>query len=123
MNTMNAINWFEIPCTNFERAAKFYEAVLATRLERVDAAGGPHGIFPTSGHGVGGALVIDKQNAPAAKGSRVYLDATGKLDACLERVPKNGGEIVVPKTSIAPHGFLAIVRDTEGNHVGLHSPT
>jgi uncharacterized protein len=120
---MNAINWFEIPCANLDRAQKFYETVLDTKLQRMDANGIPHGIFVTPEGQVGGALVVDKQNKPSAQGPRLYLDATGKLDASLERVAKSGGEVVLPKTDISPHGFMAIVRDTEGNHVALHSPS
>jgi predicted enzyme related to lactoylglutathione lyase len=29
--------------------------------------------------------------------------------------------VVQPKTDIGPPGFIALVRDTEGNVVGLHS--
>ena len=32
-----------------------------------------------------------------------------------------GGKVVMPKTDIGPPGFIALVRDTEGNVVGLHS--
>jgi len=51
----------------------------------------------------------------------VYLNASGKLDACLERVVPAGGAVVMPKTDIGDPGFIAVVRDTEGNLVGLHS--
>ena len=37
------------------------------------------------------------------------------------RVVKGGGAVVLPKTDIGVHGFIATVRDTEGNVVGLHS--
>jgi predicted enzyme related to lactoylglutathione lyase len=43
------------------------------------------------------------------------------LDETLGRVEKAGGKIVMPKTDIGPPGFIAIVRDSEGNSVGLHS--
>lgn len=119
---MNIINWFEIPCQNLERAAKFYEAVLDIALQREDFMGVPHAIFKTSTtEGVGGALVQDSNNTPAARGSRVYLSADGKLDACIARIEQHGGQIVQPRTSIGPLGALAMLRDTEGNYVGLHS--
>lgn len=118
---MNAVNWFEIPCRDLERAARFYEAVLDIKLQRMDFMGTPNGVFPSGERGVGGALVLDKQNSPAPNGTRIYLEATGKLDACLERITKHGGEVVVPKTDISPQGFIGVVRDTEGNLVGFHS--
>jgi predicted enzyme related to lactoylglutathione lyase len=51
----------------------------------------------------------------------VYLDADRKLDAVIARVEAAGGSVVQGKTDISPHGFVAIIRDTEGNLVGLHS--
>ena len=38
-----------------------------------------------------------------------------------ERAAASGGAIFKPKMSIAPHGFIALVNDTEGNLIGLHS--
>ncbi len=32
--TQHAINWFEIPVSNLDRAAAFYEALLASPLRR-----------------------------------------------------------------------------------------
>jgi len=118
---MNAVNWFEIPCQDLDRAAKFYESVLDIKLERTAFMGVPHAIFATSKPGVGGALVLDNTNAPSATGTLVYLDASGKLEACLERAKLHGGEVVLPKTDISPNGFIGIVKDKEGNRVGLHS--
>ncbi len=117
---MNAVNWFEIPCTDLDRAAKFYEAVLETKLEATVFVGVAHRMFAGKGEIIG-ALVLDKNNAPSATGTLLYLDATGKLDACLERAAKSGGEVVQAKTSIGPQGFFGIVKDTEGNRIGLHS--
>jgi predicted enzyme related to lactoylglutathione lyase len=119
---MHALNWFEIPCSDLNRAAQFYDSVLEIQLKRETFMDVPHAIFGSSAGGaVGGALVQDKQNAPSAKGTLVYLDASGKLDACLARVTRLGGEVLLPKTDISPNGFIAILRDTEGNRVGLHS--
>jgi predicted enzyme related to lactoylglutathione lyase len=79
-------------------------------------------IFPADETGVGGALVVDPRLSPGGgSNSLIYLNAEGKLDAALSRVSAAGGEIVTPKTSIAPHGFIALVRDSEKNLVGLHS--
>jgi predicted enzyme related to lactoylglutathione lyase len=118
---MHAVNWFEIPCRDLDRAVKFYESVLDTKLQRMEFMGVPHGIFPSGEKEVGGALVLDKSNSPSPSGTRIYLDATGKLEDCLARVTKHGGEVIVAKTDISPQGFLGVLRDTEGNLVGLHS--
>ena len=118
----NAIHWFEIPTLDLPRASAFYEAVLDLSLKQEDFGDTPMAIFPADEEGVAGALVFDARRTPSMKGALVYLDATDKLDACLSRVAGARGEVVLPKTSIGPQGFIALVRDTEGNCVGLHSP-
>jgi predicted enzyme related to lactoylglutathione lyase len=117
----NALSWFEIFVNELDRACAFYERVLGIRLRREDFLGQPMAIFPQEEGGVGGALVRDAGNPVGAGGTMVYLDATGKLDACLDRVPGAGGVVVRPRTSIGRAGFIALVRDSEGNTVGLHS--
>lgn len=116
----NAIHWFEIPATDLERAARFYEAMLGIKLERMGTAPTPMAIFSGGAQGVSGCLVADPGNRPSDAGARVYL-AAPDLDACVSRVAAAGGAVVQPKTSIAPHGWFALVRDPEGNTVGLHA--
>jgi uncharacterized protein len=118
----NSITWFEIPCQDLKRAAKFYEQMLSVELEQTEFMGVPHGIFPASEGALRGALIQDVNRRPSNTGTLVYLNAGGKLDACLERAAKHGGTVEVPRTSIGPQGFVAMVRDTEGNLVGLHTP-
>ncbi len=50
-----------------------------------------------------------------------YLSAEGRLDAAIAAVTKSGGKVVSPKHSIGPHGFRAVIIDSEGNKVALHS--
>ncbi|MFZ1494377.1 MAG: VOC family protein, partial [Candidatus Competibacter denitrificans] len=38
-----------------------------------------------------------------------------------QRAQSAGGEIIKGKFSIDPYGFIALVTDTEGNVIGLHS--
>jgi predicted enzyme related to lactoylglutathione lyase len=33
-----------------------------------------------------------------------------------------GAQLVLPKTSIGEQGFIALIKDSEGNLVGLHTP-
>jgi len=120
----NSITWFEIPCRDLKRAVRFYEGMLEIQLEQTEFMGVPHGIFPGGGEGaLRGALIQDPNRQPGETGTLVYLNAEGKLDRAIERAPKQGGRVEVPRTSIGPQGFIAVVRDTEGNLVGLHSPS
>jgi len=42
----NAINWFEIPATDFQRAVTFYGAIFETSLQHVRMDGFDMGMFP-----------------------------------------------------------------------------
>jgi predicted enzyme related to lactoylglutathione lyase len=119
----NTINWFEIPTTDLDRASKFYEAVLATSLKREHFAGSDMhmAVFQGEQQAVRGALIADKRRKPVADGALVYLHAPD-LEASLVRAEQAGGSVVLPKTDIGEPGFIALVRDTEGNVVGLHAP-
>jgi predicted enzyme related to lactoylglutathione lyase len=119
----HTINWFEIPTTDLERAARFYEAVLGTSFKREHFAGTDMhmAVFQGEQESVRGALIADGRRKPASDGALVYLHARD-LDASLSKIAKAGGAVVMPKTDIGDPGFIALVRDTEGNVVGLHAP-
>jgi len=117
----NALNWFELPVTDLDRATRFYETLLGVPMRREVFQGTPMAIFPYADKGVGGALLKMDHRKPSAEGSVVYLDASDKLDACLARAEKAGGAVVLARTEIGEPGFIALVRDSEGNVVGLHS--
>lgn len=116
---MHAINWFEIPAQNLERAQTFYAAMLGRPLERT----GHHDGYPAAlfaAEGVGGCLVADPRRKPSTEGTLPYL-AVSDVEGALSRAKAAGGEVVLPRTSIGEHGFIGLVRDTEGNVVGVHA--
>jgi predicted enzyme related to lactoylglutathione lyase len=114
----SALNWFELPVSDLDRAAKFYGDVLGETLRK---EAGNMAIFPYQGDtAVSGALVSGR-GAPIAGGAVIYLNLDGRLEECLARVRASGGEIMQPKTSVGEHGFIAMVKDTEGNVVGFHT--
>jgi uncharacterized protein len=118
----NAINWFEIPTTDFARAKTFYEAVLGRPIETMTMGPSTMGFLSSGQEGVGGAIVHGDGTAPSRSGSLVYLNGGDDLSVMLGRVEGAGGSVVVPKTDIGSgFGFFAHFMDTEGNRVGLHS--
>jgi predicted enzyme related to lactoylglutathione lyase len=119
----NAITWFEIPVADIDRAQAFYETVLARKLRREDFGGETLAIFPHDKPGTGGALQAGANgSARAGTGIRIYLDCGPSIDAVLARIEAAGGQIASPKAALPPGmGFIAHLRDTEGNEVGLHS--
>ena len=120
--SQHAVHWFEIFVSDLDRAVRFYQNVLDIELRRENEDGRPMALFASAvENGVGGALVRQPGREPTDGGVIVYLDANGKLDASLARVESAGGKVVMPRTDIGPPGFIALIRDSEGNLVGLHS--
>jgi uncharacterized protein len=119
----NAINWFEIPTSDFERGVKFYNTILAVQMHTTEMGEGRMAFLPADQGALGGAVVSFKGQEPSDKGTMVYLNGGEDLSAILARVEPAGGKIVLPKTQVTPEiGFCAVFRDSEGNHVALHSP-
>jgi predicted enzyme related to lactoylglutathione lyase len=119
----NAITWFDIPTDDFDRAVKFYSEILGQKI-RVDTYMGQKlGFFPMDGReGVGGDLVPPGLGAkPCANGTRVYLSCEGIIDDVISRVDGAGGKIILPKSKMGDVGWIAMIMDSEGNTVGLHS--
>lgn len=116
----NALSWFEVPTTDLDRAMRFYETVLGISLKREVFGGTPMAVFPFSDKMTGGALVLDSRRKPGADGVLIYLNTFGKLDACLGRVAKAGGAVLMPRSDVGDPGFVATFRDTEGNTIALH---
>ncbi len=118
----NPVNWFEIPVTNMARARAFYEAVFALTLTRIDTPGNEMRGFPSSMEHYGASGCLTQADGPLGPGpgTQVYFSCT---DCAVEaaRVAGRGGKLLQAKTSIGPHGFYALVQDTEGNRIGLHS--
>ena len=124
MTQTNAISWFEIPTADIERASKFYETILDVKMIPMDMPNLQMRMFPvTDNTGVGGALTHAPDfYQPQANGTLVYLNANPDVQKVLDKVEAAGGKIVVPKTEISPeYGYMAVLIDTEGNRVALHS--
>ena len=71
----------------------------------------------------GGCLQAGSRRAAAeGSGLKIYLDCAPGIDAVLARVEAAGGRIVAPKFALpGDMGFIAQIRDTEGNEIGLHA--
>ena len=121
----NAISWFEIPATNLERAAGFYEAIYGIKLHVLDTDNIRMRVFPLEDtNGIGGAIVDSGgfHRPSATDGPLIYLNGNPDLQLILDKVEAAGGKIMVPKTMISPeYGCMAVIIDTEGNRIAFHS--
>ncbi len=118
----NAVGWFEIPVTDYDRAKKFYSSLFNVPLEDLSMPGTQMAAFPMNegAEGATGAIVKDEGYEPAKLGTIVYFSCED-VEVSLKKVEDLGGEVAIPKTSIGEHGFIGHFFDLEGNRVALHS--
>ncbi len=122
----NAISWFEIPTTDINRAQKFYEIIFGVTMSPMDLPNIKMRMFPLNDMmtQVGGALVDSGgfHKPSSTEGPLIYLNGNPDVQNVLDKVVDAGGSIMVPKTEIYPdYGYMAVILDTEGNRIALHS--
>lgn len=122
----NSVGWFEIYVDDMERARKFYETVFKVELSELPMPEGTEEMvmaaFPMDMEAPGamGALVKMAGYGPASSGTIIYFNC----DDCADeegRVAEAGGSVLRSKHSIGEYGFIALLKDCEGNIIGLHS--
>lgn len=118
----HTITWFEIPAVDFDRAVTFYSTMLDVEINKSAFQGNPHGFLPAGPDVVSGAVVLRDDLKPASTGPLIYLNVAKHMTATLERVERAGGKVLLPETAIDPQGSFALILDSEGNRIGLHSP-
>lgn len=122
MKNVNPVNWFDINVANLARAKKFYETVFSIQLVDFPIEWGKQSGFPfdPKGMNITGALVEKEDFNANGNNTIVYFESE---DCVTEqaRVEKAGGKVLKPKMSIGEFGFVALLMDTEGNTIGLHS--
>ncbi len=126
---MANIAYFEIPADNVDRAKHFYHSLLGWKIAPVKA--------PAMDLGKMAAMEYHEIVTGDAKEGTVnmgglYRRQMGEtiknyvtvenIDKVLAKVEKLGGKIVMPKEMIKGVGLVAIIRDTEGNGIGIWKP-
>lgn len=117
----NQIVWVDIPVVDLDRAVRFYSAILGGAVQKQEYPGMTIGLLPGSDPDVTGCLHISDDDRPSDHGPLIYLNAQGRLDEAVAVVQPNGGKVLKPKHAIGPYGFRAVILDSEGNRVALHS--
>ena len=118
--------WTDIPVTNLDRAIKFYSAVLAKEVRRLSESRMEYGLLPHEEQNASGCLVVrgdsgGVDNRPSANGPLIYLSVEGRLDEAVETARKNGGKVLRARQKIGERGFRAVIIDSEGNRIALHT--
>lgn len=120
----NMVGWFEIPVEDMERARNFYEEVFDISISVHDLGGIIMGWFPAiqDKKGSSGSLVKHEMYIPSDTSGPLLYFSCKDLAVELAKVTKAGGSIIQQKKEIGGgHGFMALLKDTEGNRIALHS--
>lgn len=117
----NRVVWTDIPVADLARARRFYEAVLGVAcpvetFEQFQFAVINH-------HDGNGGCLIPAPELVCEKGPLVYFNADGRIRDAVAKAAANGGAVIQDVHSIGPHGCRAVLRDSEGNRIALHSNT
>jgi len=123
---MANIGWFDIPADDVGRAKKFYRSLLGWKIE-------PVANFPdksqqrqsiTTGEPQEGSMHSGGLYARQMPGGILVFVIVEDMDHVLERVEKLGGKILMTRTEIKDLGLVfGVIEDTEGNKLGLWTPS
>jgi predicted enzyme related to lactoylglutathione lyase len=117
-NPMSRVIHFEIPAQDPGKIAAFYREVFGWEITKWEGGGQPYwlvktgedgtpgidgGLFTPSGLRTGVINTIDVQD----------------IDALLNKVKANGGQIIMEKGAIPGVGWLAYCKDVEGTIFGM----
>ncbi len=114
---MSRVVHFEIPADDPERSIKFYETVFGWTIEKWD---GPieYWLIITGDEaepGIDGGLARREDPETGVENTI----GVKNLDQTLADVKANGGTIIRPRMAVPGVGWMAYIKDTEGNTFGL----
>jgi predicted enzyme related to lactoylglutathione lyase len=108
------ICYVEMPATDAARSAAFYQAVFGWNVRQ---RGDGHTAFDDTTGEVSGAFVSGRP--PASAPGLLFYVMVDSVEAAVQAVVANGGEIVQPIGADAPE-ITARFRDPGGNVIGLY---
>jgi uncharacterized protein len=120
----NTVVWFDMPVVDLDRSIRFYSAVLGSPVHKEEHGGMAFAVLHHEEGGVSGCLVPRSEHndiKPSDHGVLIYVNCQGRLDEAIAAVVPNGGKVLQPRHPIGPYGFRAVILDSEGNRVALHS--
>jgi uncharacterized protein len=116
----NPVFHFEIPVRDMDRAVRFYETVFETSLTRETVDGYQMAFFPRPADrpGASGALAQGEVYVLSKTGPIIYFDVPD-IDPVLRRATSLGAAILYLKKHIGEAGYVAEIKDSEGNRIAL----
>ena len=118
--SQNRAVWFDIPVVDLDRAAAFYGAVLNVKIHKQEFDGVSFCVLEHQ-EGNSGCLILSPNEVSADSGVLLYLNVSGRIRDAVLQTEQRGGKVIQRIHSIGSHGFRAIILDSEGNRIALHS--
>jgi predicted enzyme related to lactoylglutathione lyase len=112
---------FEIHADDMDRAQAFYETLFGWTF-RSWGDGAYRLVLTGEGPGIDGGMVRRHGPPPVGGeplGSWVCTVDVDDVDAYVAKAQAQGGKVAVPKMAVPGVGWLAYVKDKEGNILGL----
>lgn len=109
------ITHVELPYDDAERARRFYTELFGWQLGEMEGFPG-YLLFNAGTAQIGGAL--GERGKSAGEHLRVYAEVDS-IDGILRSVENLGGGVVAARQEIPGQGWFAVIRDSEGNELGL----
>lgn len=120
-NQTNPVAYFEIPVTDIDRAKVFYTKLLDVDFEDIEVHGNKMALFPFDKNkkNISGALAQGEIYKPSITGSLIYF-AVEDIDKTLTIAKSLKADILFPKTAAENWGYVAEIKDSEGNRIALY---
>jgi len=109
----------ELNTTDVAKAKGFYSKLFDWKLEDMPMEGGTYTLIHV-GEGTGGGLM--KHPMPGAPSIWLAYVLVDDIDAATKKVRALGGTVMKDKTEVMGMGWLAIIVDPTGAHLGLWKP-
>ena len=116
--------WFDMPVQDLDRAIRFYGTVVGVPPQKQEPRSSRSPSCPVPRRTTSPARLTPMKadvDPPPRKGVLLYFNCQGRLDDAIAAVEPNGGKVIETKHQIGPYGFRAVVLDSEGNRIALHS--
>lgn len=114
----NRIVWFDVPALDLARAINFYSRVLDAEIKEEFPG---VAVFSHNQGEISGCVFKTEDVQPTDQGALLYYNVSGRLDDAVSAVEECGGTIKEPPHPIGEFGHRALVIDSEGNRIALHS--
>jgi hypothetical protein len=111
------VDWFEISCSEPQKAWDFYRQLFGWKIEGSEAGGLVHGSVDAGGAGAQGGI----GGSPDGKPRVTIYAAVDDLQKYLERAESLGGTVTLQPMGVDDHTSIAAFRDPQGTEFGLYA--